>query len=498
MAGWKGKLSGAGGVEKELPLRSLCRGTWVDAIGARIGPEVHGGEFSFKGNAESGGICDSTDVGRWAWDRNLFVGLLAKNCTARLMKVGARIGYAGRGEIFAWCWYDFANSAFVTVVVTVVGGVFFTQTICGGASWAKLAWGTTLSLSAVLAMGVGPFLGRWADRRASKKMALVVATMVCVVGTILFGEISWGVVGAMGILVLANGAFLLGENLVASFLPELAEPGKRGRVSAYGWAFGYLGGLSSLGLALFLLREGGEVATRRVFWVTALFMFLAALPTMFFLRERAVPKRVESTVPEWRMIWGTIHGHPELRWLLFGLALALSGLSAVVGFASIYATQEIGFTLEGTIKLFICLQVAAAGGALVTGPWQDRVGSRWVLLSSLGVWVLVSLAAFYSRSVESFYGVAALAGVGMGWLQSAGRAAVAEVTPVGREGEVFGLWGFAAKLAGVVGPLLFGGLALLFGMRGAILLNGVWFLLGAVLLARVGWRGERSFVEPRG
>ncbi len=87
--------------------------------------------------------------------------------------------------------------------------------------------------------------------------------------------------------------------------------------------------------------------------------------------------------------------------------------------------------------------------------------------------------------------------VGMGWLQSAGRAAVAELTPEGREGELFGLWGFAGKLAGIVGPLLFGGLVVLFGMREAILLNGVWFLLGAVLLARVGWRCERSFVEPR-
>ena len=110
----------------------------------------------------------------------------------------------------------------------------------------------------------------------------------------------------------------------------------------------------------------------------------------------------------WRVIWRTLGEHPELVWLLAGLAVALSGLSAVVGFASIYATQEIGFTLEGTVKLFVCLQVAAAVGALASGPWQDRVGSRWVLLSSLGLWVLVSVAAFYSRSVESFYGEAGL------------------------------------------------------------------------------------------
>jgi len=120
------------------------------------------------------------------------------------------------------------------------------------------------------------------------------------------------------------------------------------------------------------------------------------------------------------------------------------------------------------------------------------------LLSSLAVWILVSVGAFLSRSAGSFYLVAALAGVAMGWMQSAGRAAVADLTPAGREGELFGLWGFAGKLAGIVGPLLFGGLVTLFGMRASIILNGVWFFLGAVLLARVRWSSAGTPMEPAG
>lgn len=409
-----------------------------------------------------------------------------------------RFKAASKGEIFAWCWYDFSNSAFVTVVITVVGGVFFTRTVCGGAAWAELLWGCVLSGSAALAMVAGPVLGRWADHRASKKPALMVLTLVCVAGTMLFGWERLGVPGAVLVLALANSAFLLGENLVAAFLPELAEPGKRGRVSAYGWAFGYLGGLGSLALALILLSKGGVGAARIVFPATAVFMLLAALPTLFFLRERAVPGEAKSAEPGWEAIWKTLRGHPELIRLLLGLAASLSGLSAVVGFASIYATQEIGFTIEGTVKLFVCLQVAAAVGALVTGPWQDRAGSRGVLLGSLVAWLLVSGGAFFSRSISSFYLVAALAGVAMGWMQSAGRAAVADLTPAGREGELFGLWGFAGKLAGIVGPLLFGGYVMLFGMRTSIILNGVWFLLGALLLARVKWKNAGASVEPAG
>jgi len=402
---------------------------------------------------------------------------------------------AGKGEIFAWCWYDFSNSAFVTVVITVVGGVFFTKNICSGASWAEFAWGSVLSLSAGLAMVVGPLLGRWTDRRASKKPVLVVLTLVCVAGTLVFGWPGLGVFGAVAVLAVANSAFLLGENLVAAFLPELAGPGKRGRVSAYGWAFGYVGGLGSLALALYILKRGGSGATHQVFPVTAFFMLVAALPTLLFLRERAVPGEGDSAEPGWKAIHRTIREHPELIRLLIGLSASLSGLSAVVGFASLYATQQIGFTLEGTVKLFVCLQVAAAAGALLSGPWQDRAGARWVLLSSLAAWILVSIGAFLSRSPGSFYGVATVAGLAMGWMQSAGRAAVADLTPNGREGELFGLWGFAGKLAGIVGPLLFGGLVTLFGMRASIILNGLWFFLGAVLLARVKWKGARAPME---
>ena len=76
------------------------------------------------------------------------------------MRSSERIGPAGKGEIFAWCWYDFANSAFVTVVITVVGGVFFTRTICGEASWADFVWGLALSVSAIGAMIAGSVSGQ--------------------------------------------------------------------------------------------------------------------------------------------------------------------------------------------------------------------------------------------------------------------------------------------------------------------------------------------------
>ena len=153
-----------------------------------------------------------------------------------------------------------------------------------------------------------------------------------------------------------------------------------------------------LGLALWILSVGGEDAARKVFSAVAGFMLVAALPTMLFLRERAQPGQVSGTEPDWRAVWKTVRDRPDLRKLLVGLGTSLTGLSAVVGFASIYATKEIGFTLDDTVKLFVVLQGAAVVGALATGPWQDRSGARPVLLSALGLWVLVSVGAWWSRS----------------------------------------------------------------------------------------------------
>ena len=201
------------------------------------------------------------------------------------------------------------------------------------------------------------------NRRAAKKFLLVGLTLVCVVATSLMGLPVWGVAAVTGLVVVANAAFLLGENLVAAFLPELAPPGKRGKISAYGWGFGYVGGLASLGLALWILSDA-EGSVRKVFPAVAGFMVLAALPTILFLKERAKPGRESVTEPDWRAVWSTIRDRPELRRLLLGLGASLTGLSSVVGFASIYATKEIGFTLEDTVKLFVVLQGAAVVGSL--------------------------------------------------------------------------------------------------------------------------------------
>jgi UMF1 family MFS transporter len=142
-------------------------------------------------------------------------------------------------------------------------------------------------------------------------------------------------------------------------------------------------------------------------------------------------------------------------------------------------------TQDQIIVLFILLQLAGVAGAFGFGLLQDRVGSKPALILSLLLWIAASVWGSVCRDPTQFFFVGILAGIGMGSLQSAGRAVVSTLTPPGRAGEFFGYWGFFGKLAGVFGPLVFGWLAAFASNRTAMLANGGFFLAGLLVLLAV-------------
>ena len=156
-----------------------------------------------------------------------------------------------KSEVFGWAMYDFANSGYTTVVITAVFAAYFVGAVAEQAEWATLAWTSALSLSYAIVMVTMPALGEWADRHAAKKKLLMAVTAGCVLTTAALAWVGPGqVVLAVVCIVLSNAFFSYGESLTAAFLPELATPEAMGRVSAWGWAWGYLGGMLTLGLCL--------------------------------------------------------------------------------------------------------------------------------------------------------------------------------------------------------------------------------------------------------
>ena len=396
-------------------------------------------------------------------------------------------------EVWAWSMYDFANSAYTTVVITAVFSAYFVAGVAGNAPWATFAWTAALSVSYAAILFTGPLIGAWADAHAAKKPLLLLTTAGCAAFTALLYFAQPGAVAlALALLILSNYFFGAGENLIAAFLPELADSRAMGRVSGWGWSFGYLGGLAALGLCLLYLTWNAALpATATVpvaMLITAAFFALAAAPTFVFLRERAVPQpRMEDP---WLRVKQTVREserYADLRRFLACLLFYQAGITAVVALAAIYAEQAMKFTTQQTIVLILVVNVTAAIGAFGFGYLQDALGHVRAVAITLVGWIVTVVIAGLSQNHSSFWIAANLAGLCMGSSQAAGRALVGYLAPPARLAEFFGLWGLAVKAASIFGPLTYGAVTLVFAgnHRLGIFVTGLYFVIGLLLLRRI-------------
>ncbi|HEX4927368.1 MAG TPA: MFS transporter [Burkholderiales bacterium] len=408
-------------------------------------------------------------------------------------------------EVWAWSMYDFANSAYTTVVITAVFNAYFVRAVAGNADWATFAWTAALSMSYAAILFTGPLVGAWADAHAAKKQLLFFSTVGCVVFTALLYYAGPGtVVAALVLVAISNYFFGTGENLIAAFLPELAHSEAMGRVSGWGWAFGYLGGLTALGICLaYLTGNPGRSANELVpvtLLITAAFFAVAAAPTFLFLRERALPQPQNESA--WARIGQTLaqaNRYRDLRRFLVCILFYQAGITAVVALAAIYAEQAMKFSTQQTIVLILVVNVTAAIGAFAFGYLQDAIGHVPALALTLVGWIAMVLIAGFSTSSASFWVAANLAGLCMGSSQAAGRALVGYLSPPSRLAEFFGLWGLAVKAASIFGPLTYGAVTWIFAgnHRLGIFAVGLYFVVGLLLLVGIDVRrGREAALKP--
>jgi UMF1 family MFS transporter len=419
-----------------------------------------------------------------------------------------------RRERFAWCMYDFANSGFTTVVLTAVFNAYFVGVVAAGADagqdgGATLLWTVAMAIANGLVLLAAPILGAIADHSAAKKRFLIVSTVGCILFTALLSLIGPGdILSGMTLVILATVMYSAGENFIAAFLPEIAPPEYMGRLSGYGWTTGYFGGLLTLGLCIGYIQwaQGHGLTTVEFVPTTNLIVAaifaLAALPTLLWLRERAVPHDELKPADYIRTGFGRLRHtlkharqHRDLFRFLITLTTYHAGINTVIVLAAVYAQQVMGFSTKDTLQLIMVVNVTAAVGAFLFGHLQDRIGSKLSLILSLTVWIIAIGIAAGSREIGTFWLAANLIGVAMGASQSAGRALVGQFAPPQRSGEFFGLWGLAVKLAAIIGPLSYG--LVIYLMRGdhrlAILSTLCFFIAGLLLLLTVDeQRGKQA------
>ncbi|XKE45930.1 MFS transporter [Halomonas organivorans] len=417
--------------------------------------------------------------------------------------------WASRKEILGWAMFDFANQAYTLLIITVVFGELFTTVIVGDRGddyrLANFLWSLALAVSYLLVVVTGPLCGAVMDYRAAKKAFLFVSYLATVAATALLYFVAPGYVWlGLVLIVVSNYAYSMGESFIAAFLPDLGPPEALGRISGFGWALGYLGGLVAAGFTLVVLGEASAENFERIRWVgpfAAGFFLVTAIPTFLWVRERGTPQPPGRSYREiaWRRVSTTLHELKRFRDLatfLVSLLFSMAGVYIIIAFAFIYGAQVIGWDATVRNLMFIIVQITAATGALGFGAIQDRIGTKVTYLITLTLWVAAILAIWATPSLTAglnaafgldwqaqhlFLVVGCLAGLSLGSSQSASRALVGLFSPTRKAAEFFGFWGLANKLAGVVGIVGLGLLQSVVGLQASILLCAGLFLVAILI-----------------
>ncbi len=406
---------------------------------------------------------------------------------------------ASRKEIFGWAMFDFANQAYTTLIITVIFGVVFTRVIVGDGPHFKLGnllWSVSLCVSYAMVVLLAPVCGAIMDHTSSKKKFLFASYVLTVIFTACLYFITPGMILlGMILIIISNFAYSMGEPFIAGFLPELGPPHALGKISGFGWALGYIGGLFSTGIVLLGLggiEESNFDNLRLTGPLAAFFFMVGAIPTFLWLKEKKnnntrppVSLYIRTGFNRLKSTLDDLPAYRDLAIFLLSLFFAMAGLYIIISFTFIYGDQVIGWEPKFQMLMFVLTQITAAAGALMFGFLQDRIGAKKTFNLTLWLWIVSITLIYFTVDITRilnhifqadlepqhfFLIVGCLAGAGLGAVQSCARTMVGMFTPENKGAEFFGFWGMTIKLAAIFGILGLGILQSFVGLQAAVLL----------------------------
>lgn len=402
---------------------------------------------------------------------------------------------SNRSQIFVWALFDFANTAFYVLILTVGYPLYFKEIINQGGKDGDLLWGLAFSISMLIVAIISPILGAVADYGAGKKRFLFSFTLLCILTTSgLFFTTESTVLLGMLLLILANIGFEGGLVFYDSFLPEITSQRSYGRVSGYGFAMGYIGSLFTLLIAFPLYIKGFVLENifnvQISFLIAAGFFLIFSIPLFLFLKEKNRNaslklnfvsigyKRVKSTFKEFNK-------YKNIGKFLLSYFIYIDAINTIIIFSSIFARETLQFEISEIIIFFALVQTSAIIGSILFGILSDHFGQKRTLSLTLILWLIIVAIAYFVTSKGIFYFVGVLAGLALGSSQSTSRSLMSKITPFEKKTEFFGFYSFFGKASAIIGPLLFGFISSGFNQRIAIISVGVLMLGGLILLQRV-------------
>lgn len=409
---------------------------------------------------------------------------------------------------FGWCMYDWANSAFATVILAAVLPVYFTtlvpkdEAIVSILGWthkmpATALWGYAVSISMLIVALLAPYLGAWADSRRTRKKFLILSCLIGASATAMLALAGPGQYLLAALLfIVANIAFATGNIFYNSFLPALAEKHELDTLSARGFALGYIGGGLALLVTFIIIQQPQwfglpdiTSATRMGFLLTGLWWAGFALPAFRNIREDVFihePEPLQHGLGSYIKTFSRIRQYPHLLRFLIAFLFYNDGIQTVIAVSAIFASAELGLSQSTVLGCFLMIQFVAMPGALIFGHLSVKFGAKRTVMMSLILFIAVTIYAFRMNTATEFWLLGFVVALILGGSQAMSRSLFANMVPANRSAEFFGFYAVSGKFAAIFGPMVFAVISDITGSaRQSILALSGFFVIGLLILASV-------------
>ena len=413
--------------------------------------------------------------------------------------------------IISWCIFDWANSAFPTVIITFVFASYYSENIAKTSETGMAEWGWMLSLSSFCVAFLGPAFGALADHTGNKKTWLLIFTLLCIVTCISLWKIRPNedfVFLALCLVGFGNFSFEMGMIFYNALLINISPTKDLGRLSGLGWALGYFGGLSCLGLILIgfiennssLLNLDHDTAEhiRITGPIVGLWMTCFSVPLFLWVPDNIAPNKViisyKRGLKGLKLIFNNIKRSHSIFEFLIARMIYNDGLNTLFALGGIYAAGTFGFNFSELIIFGILINISAGLGSGIYA-WVDK----WIETNQTIIICLVSLIALTSlllivESKKSFWLIGVTLGLFIGPIQPASRAIMAKLTRKKQVTSMFGFYAMSGKVTAFLGPALLSTMTTLFdsqriGMSSIL----IFFIIGLLLFLKFDRNFKRVY-----
>mgnify|MGYP001216521258 CR=1 FL=1 len=410
--------------------------------------------------------------------------------------------------LWAWSFYDWANTAFGTVILTFIYSVYFAKGIVGDETYAASIWSYAIAISGFIIAICSPVIGAIADQTGRRKPWIFGFNLICVCATaaLWFGEPGASEASIFLILcliIIGNIGFEMAIVFYNAMLPDLSTPKNIGKISGFAWGLGYFGGLGCLIAALFFLIGLGPISPlltlptensehiRAAALLTAIWIFLFSLPLFLYVPERktgaiSYAQVVQRGLADLASTLKHIRQEKNLALFLVSSALYRDGLNTLFAIGGIYAAGQYGMGFEHILIFAIGLNVTSGLGAFLFAYLDDHQGSKPTILVSLSGLVFTGILILLTSDMWVFIALAMVLGIFIGPAQAAGRTLCGRLAPADKVTQIYGFYALTGKSIAFLGPLFYGIATEIFQSQqaGMLTIIGFWGV-GALILLMV-------------